>query len=493
MAASRLLVDDSPALAEQRRVLLPPAVDNRNAALVELNLTAGTGAAEVAGRFLERFASVFGDGPAGGPPPPQQISAYFRCWLTPPETKELLTADSRSGQSATIFRIWPDYVLRPHLDQSVSTITVDAAQRVYAAAGDGIIWGVIDSGIDGSHPHFAAGTLSDPGMCGLHRDFTYLVRGEPTPEHPDPGEALKDSVGHGTHVAGIIAGELPAGRRAVIATSRPTVDDLPNWVARDPCGSGRIAGVAPRARLVSLRVLDADDGEATTVSSAVIAALAWVREANADGRMLRIHGVNLSLGCPWFPDEYAAGQSPLCQELDQLVGTGVVAVVSAGNSGASGTLTGGSSDVAGALASITDPGNAEKAITVGSSHKAFPHVYGVSYTSSKGPTLDGRLKPDLVAPGEHIASAATTAFRTGVEPLESLPEQDVAYREESGTSMAAPHVSGAIAAFLSARGEYIGRPDEVKRLFLANASSLRRHEFHQGAGLVDLMRVLANV
>src|SRR6266487_1680043 len=118
----------------------------------------------------------------------------------------------------------------------------------------------------------------------------------------------------------IIGGELPAGRRAVIATSRPTVEDLPNWVARDPCDSGRLAGVAPQARLVSLRVLEAGaDGDATTVSSAVIAALAWVREANADGRMLRIHGVNLSLGCPWFPDEFAADQSPLCQELNQLV------------------------------------------------------------------------------------------------------------------------------------------------------------------------------
>ena len=181
MAASRLLIDDNPALNEQRRLLLPPTVDNRNAALVELNLTAGAGAAEVAGRFLERFASVFADKPAGGPPPPQQISGYFRCWLTPPETKELLAADSRAGQTATIFRIWPDYILRPHLDQSASTISADAAQRVYAAAGVGIVWAVVDSGIDGSHPHFAAGTLSDPSVCGLHRDFTYLVRGEPAP------------------------------------------------------------------------------------------------------------------------------------------------------------------------------------------------------------------------------------------------------------------------------------------------------------------------
>jgi subtilisin family serine protease len=493
LAASRLLVDPDPALDKRRRAVLQ-TVGGRNAVLVDLNLAAGTGAAEVMERFKRRFSAVFPAKSASRPPEPQQVSGYFRCRLTPQEITKLLTEDGLDGDGATIFRVWPDYILRPHLDRSVSTISADAARRVYAAAGDGIVWAVIDSGVEASHPHFGAGTLSDPRVHGLHRDFTYLVRNEAAPSKPDPCEALKDPAGHGTHVAGVIAGELPADRSAVIATSRPTAGDLPNWVARAACGSGRIAGVAPQARLVSLRVLDVgDDGEAMTVSSAVIAALARVREVNADGRRLRVHGVNLSLGCPWFPDDFAAGQSPLCRELDLLVGTGVVAVVSAGNSGASGTLTGQSSDVTGALSSISDPGNAASAITVGSTHKDSPHVYGVSYTSSKGPTLDGRVKPDLVAPGEHIASAASAAFCKGVAPLTSLQQNDVAYREESGTSMAAPHVSGAIAAFLSARGEYIGRPDEVKRFFLSQSSSLNRHEFYQGAGLVDLMAVLSNL
>lgn len=493
LAASRLLIDEDPALDERRRALVQ-TVQGRDAVLVELNLAPGLGAVEVTRRFIGLFDAVFPGSSTDRPPVPQKVSGYFRCRLTPQETRGLLAADGRGPEPATIFRVWPDYVLRPHLDRSVSTVGADAAERVYAADGDGIVWAVIDSGVDASHPHFASGTLSDPRVHGLHRDFTYLVGDEPVPSLADPAEALKDPAGHGTHVAGIIAGELPKDWRAVIATSRPTVDDLPNWVAREACGGGHIAGVAPRARLVSLRVLAVGaDGEPMTVSSAVIGALAWVREVNADGRMLRIHGVNLSLGCPWFPDEFAAGQSPLCRELNLLVGTGVVAVVSGGNAGASGTLTGGSADVTGALSSITDPGNAESAITVGSSHKDSPHVYGVSYTSSKGPTLDGRLKPDVVAPGEHIASAANAAFCQGIPPLTSLQEHDVAYREESGTSMAAPHVSGAVAAFLSARNEYIGCPDEVKRLFVTHASSLGRHEFHQGAGLVDLMRVLSNL
>jgi subtilisin family serine protease len=169
----------------------------------------------------------------------------------------------------------------------------------------------------------------------------------------------------------------------------------------------------------------------------------------------------------------------------------VVVVVSAGNAGAAGTLTGQTDDVRGQLSTITDPGNAAKAITVGSTHRYAPHTYGISYTSSKGPTLDGRLKPDLVAPGERITSAATGDMRSGIGPLSG--RDTVAYVEATGTSMAAPHVSGAIAAFLSVRDEFIGQPDEIKRQFTTSATSLGRHEFYQGAGLIDLMRVLSNV
>jgi subtilisin family serine protease len=119
----------------------------------------------------------------------------------------------------------------------------------------------------------------------------------------------------------------------------------------------------------------------------------------------------------------------------------------------------------------------------------MPHVYGVSYFSSKGPTGDGRAKPDLVAPGEKILSCATGTLLSNM-PLE---EQRSNYVEDSGTSMAAPHVSGAIAAFLSIRREYIGEPEKVKEVFMSTATDLKRERYFQGAGLVDLMRAIQSV
>ena len=127
---------------------------------------------------------------------------------------------------------------------------------------------------------------------------------------------------------------------------------------------------------------------------------------------------------------------------------------------------------------INDPGNAELAITVGST-SSRPNITGVSYFSSKGPTGDGRLKPDLVAPGERIISAAAADG----ELLWEAQVDGATYVENSGTSMAAPHVSGAAAAFLSVHREFIGRPEDVKRVLLASAIDLGRPTYFQGAGV----------
>ena len=488
---SRLLSPGADEAAQKRLVY---SIEGRQAVLVELNLSAGAIADEARERFRTVFHAAF-EHASEQPPEPLPVSShYMRCLLAQDEITKLAdqdaAADGPAPGSRTIYRIWPDFRVQAHIDHSLTTIKCDAAARTYGTSGDGIVWAVIDSGIDKDHPHFAGGTVTDPAVSRLHRDFTGLLAAD-AKMTDDPAPALTDPFGHGTHVAGIIAGAAPADPgKVLIAANEPTSGDLPSWITRTVPPGRTLSGMAPKARLVSLRVLDDNGG---TASSVVIAALAQVRAFNADGRQLMIHGVNLSIGCDWYPDEFAAGQSPLCRELDQLVGTGVVAVVSAGNSGAGGTLTGGSGDVFGRFSTITDPGNAINAITVGSTHRSQPHTYGVTYTSSKGPTLDGRLKPDLIAPGERITSAGTGALINGIGPLQSDKPGIARYVEDSGTSMAAPHVSGAIAAFLSVRDEYIGQPEEVKRLFMTYATSLGRHEFFQGAGLIDLMRVLSNV
>jgi len=250
----------------------------------------------------------------------------------------------------------------------------------------------------------------------------------------------------------------------------------------------RLAGMAPEAKLVSLKVLG--PGDKVSRVSRVMRALTYVRQVNANSeRMPRIHGVNLSLGYEFAAEWFACGQSPLCVEVDKTVRSGVVVVAAAGNTGYVSLNPLFATDVTKFTAGMTinDPGNAERAITVGSTHRDAPHSSGVSYFSSKGPTGDGRRKPDLVAPGERITSAAAGANRDTILRQADAPSADAAiYIEATGTSMAAPHVSGAVAAFLSVQRELIGQPDEVKRIFVESATPLGREAAFQGSGLVEI-------
>jgi subtilisin family serine protease len=182
---------------------------------------------------------------------------------------------------------------------------------------------------------------------------------------------------------------------------------------------------------------------------------------------------------------YNCGHTPLCQELRRLWNQGVVVCVAAGNEGYA-VLEGEDGPIQSNMdLSIGDPANLEEGITVGSVHKLNPHTYGISYFSSRGPTADGRMKPDLVAPGERILSAAHTAAP------DATAEKDL-YVEMSGTSQATPHVSGLLAGFLSVRTEFVGYPNRVKKILLDNCTDLERDPYIQGRGMPNLVKMLLN-
>ena len=395
------------------------------------------------------------------------------------------TEDGKPGKSA-LYRIWQDDEVSAFTNLSISTVKADAARNSFGTSGKNILWAVVDTGIDKTHPHFQKHKnldLSDPLS---HRDFT---RGG-APDDDLAKSACVDKKGHGTHVAGIIAGEYRAEDAQPIVATVQRRDEDGTVVSDTVTDIPVMSGMAPQCKLLSLKVLD-DEGKG--LASNLIAALEYIQELNGGGRRIRVHGVNMSVGYDFEPKWFACGQSPLCVEVDRLVRAGVVVVVAAGNTGYGYNQSLSRGPVpAGQDVTINDPGNAELAITVGSTHREMPHVYGVSYFSSKGPTGDGRLKPDMVAPGEKIISCQSgSASLSGA----SAPEAGNAayYKEDSGTSMAAPHVSGVIAAFLSVRREFIGNSDAVKSIFMSTATDLKRAVYFQGKGLVDLMRAIQSV
>lgn len=383
--------------------------------------------------------------------------------------------------------------------RSVPTVKADAARRLFDIDCAGIDWAVLDTGIDQTHPAFGQRvkatydftnylqivSLGNERQQVREMNLKILedARGGELPEDaatklekigqaaaagaPLPLDLVTDMVRltapptptspHGTHVAGIIA-----------AQKYPTKLHEPESVE----------GMCPGIGIYDFRVLksdnvDADDLENTEFS--IIAALQFIRNTNEQAGRLVVKGVNMSLSIPHDVKNYACGRTPVCNESERLIDNGVVVVAAAGNRGAEEKTLGGVSFWDYLSFGITDPGNADRVITVGSTHSRCPFTYGVSYFSSRGPTGDGRLKPDLVAPGEKICS--------------SVPGERK-WDSHDGTSQAAPHVSGAAAMLMARYPELVGKPDEIKRILCDTATDLNRERNFQGHGLVDVLRAL---
>lgn len=402
--------------------------------------------------------------------------------------------------------------------RSTATVKADAARKVFGIGGQDVRWAVVDSGIDARHHAFRRRTAEDAPHSLGDGDFTSATRilatydftrardllsvhtaeelqqalGSPsapvdrgamealiaqTAEHGviweqwepllriphlEPGYRPPPHK-HGTHVAGILAADWRVD---------DDPDDALEPVPGVPVNQQVRRGICPEIELYDIRVMD-ERGECDEF--ALIAALQFIRAVNARHEHMEIHGVNLSLSLFHDVANFACGRTPICEECERLVASGMVVVAAAGNEGRARYLSAeGHFDEGYRSISITDPGNARSVITVGATHRSDPHGYGVSYFSSRGPTGDGRIKPDLVAPGEKI-----------VAPVPGDHEEAM-----DGTSMAAPHVSGAAALLLCRHPELSGRPAEIKRILCETAIDLGRERYFQGAGLLDILHAL---
>jgi serine protease AprX len=276
-----------------------------------------------------------------------------------------------------VLRIEPDFAIRKANGPAQASFGVAKARLDVPG---------LDGNTDGS-PSYSAGDLVaavvDTGIDSSHVDLDggKVIAFVDCHDRPCEAAAPFDGDGHGTHIAATLAGE---GQ-----------------------GNSALAGVAPGAALVGVRVLDSE-GEGTSADA--IAGLDYVMRNRS---ALGVEGINLSLG-----DDSCAtsgGLDALSQAVNAASAAGIVVAAAAGNSGPG-------------QCSVGSPAGAPGALTVGAmADLEFGGFYLAGF-SSRGPTVDGRVKPDVVGPGVAIDSAGA-GTRSG-------------YRQLNGTSMASPFALG---------------------------------------------------
>jgi serine protease AprX len=348
------------------------------------------------------------------------------------------------SQNPSVFRLHLDRPAAKFNYRTSLTIGTGAIRQTLGLTGAGVGVAVIDSGIATFHDDLTnnSATLYPYGNQRVTK-FVDFVNGLTDPY---------DDNGHGSHVAGIIAGN--------------GFDS-----------NGQKAGAAPDASLISLKVLDANGNG--TVSN-IIAALDWVL-ANHSTYNIRV--VNLSVGAAIHE---SAWTDPLTLAAKRVVDAGVVVVGAAGNFGKN---SAGLPQYGG----ISAPGNAPWVLTVGGSStqgtaRRSDDVIG-SY-SSRGPTyIDWSAKPDLVAPGTgtvSLAAPGSTFYLTKISSLlpGSIATANLPYLSLTGTSMAAPVVAGTVALMLQANPALT--PNAVKAILQYTAQQYPGYDaLTQGAGFLN--------
>jgi serine protease AprX len=312
--------------------------------------------------------------------------------------------------------IYLDHEVHALLDTSVPVIGGDQARPTFGVSGADVTIAVIDTGIDASHE-----SLDDLDDDPETDDDKVIAFEDFVNSRTDP----YDDNGHGTHCAGIAAGTG---------------------------GDSDYVGVAPMSRLVGVKVLD-QYGSGS--ESDCIAGIEWC-VLNKD-----VYGIEV-ISLSWGADRNGDGTSPMEIACDSAVDAGIVVCVAAGNSGP-GSRT------------IGTPASAKEVISVG----AIEDSMDIAYFSSRGPTADGRTKPDVCA--------------VGVDVIAPAANSGDGYVAHSGTSMATPHVAG-VAALMIEYNPYI-TPSEVKDI-LRNTSVDKGDpgpDNTYGWGVVDSVAALDNI
>lgn len=429
-----------------------------------------------------------------------------------------------------VWRVTRNRPIQLAVNKSALTIKADAARRLFDISCKRITWAVIDSGVDRTHPAFRDHSSDDPTATRVTKtlDFTLIreildydfisTRGRKGSKHREKYDRLLTSIANNLSDRRVGEKETPEKRAKSKITrlrermkrgqnidwediepfvtdteSDPPANDhgthvagilAADWIEDDRLGDGitntsqlnrRMQGVCPDINVIDVRVFRSDG---QTDEFELLAAIQFLRWMNARAGYMVVHGANLSLSLIHEVRRFACGRTPICEECNENAALGMVMVAAAGNKGFE------AEDIDHIRGSdgyrdtnITDPGNADGVITVGSTHRKRPHDYGVSYFSSRGPTGDGRIKPDLVAPGEKIKGPT--------------PNRGAEFKD--GTSMAAPHVSGAAAMMMARNAELIGKPQRIKTILCNSTTDLGREKYFQGHGLLDILRALQSV
>lgn len=359
-------------------------------------------------------------------------------------------------------KIYPNYKVHTTLMDSIHLINADDVWDMQIdginLTGKGVTIGIIDTGVDYTHPDLGGCFGSGCKVIGGY-DFS--------DNDLDP----MDYEGHGTHVAATVA------------------------------GNGILKGVAPDATIHALKVFP------NSYSSTIISAIEYALDPDNDGDFSdHLDIISLSLGGYGNPDD------PMSQAIDNAANVGVVSVIAAGNDGPH-------------EKTISSPGTAREAITVGATYKknyqdfyasadwcsypdsshpyctcvnsttalcnyfgdSNPNVDQVISFSSRGPVLwenGGIGKPDIVAPGAFICAARFDSILPIGDNIYYYPCLDNKHVQLAGTSMATPIVSGVVALIKQAHPDWT--PEEIKLALRNTAVDLGEEPFIQGYGRIDV-------